>query len=1033
MYSSYCLVGVLAVCGSKIALYRSAHLHDGTWIPLIAQHLPDSTNLNLVQFSPDGRHLATLNTGDKSGLMKVWTFADFDQPDETQEELINLLGRPFYQNIERLCGFNLSTFCLLGHDEPVAGFAWSPLTQYKNAFVLLTWTLTGMHTVWVADFSKDSLHGHFHIIFSFEAKAAWFNSQYPLVLNYVTDASLEIRRFAVHDVEDPRMKLVSVDLTEPDLSLPKLPSGGYSDVIPSTMYLAYRDPHSRTICIIQKQEQEANRDAFYFESFTWNYASQPDPPIQMVSAYSMLAASVYAGTCNTLDICRLGAECFISDCIHEHFTGKITAIQWISTGHIFVTTSDGCYVALFDEDPLQTVGVMKVHDRPDLQFIGAVSVSGLAVFWDKSTNELHQYQIEFGARQAEKLDLVPLNKKSRFGFLQMLDCGDGLHLLTGSSDLLQWQHYDLSVGCQPESIHESSDDIRFARTSIFGDIALVSTISSNTDALTIVTPTTYEIHADDVFTEVHDTILAVKWVVVDCENYIRHLIVCCTTGIVVYVASFDEDFKETWHSIDLTSFPETLAPPVPRGQATISCNKFLDIWITLDQMIVMWAPVLDSPVWNVITSALEPSAETHATSEFFSSLYGVLLDPDSRTDTKGKNMSSSNVASDIMATDEMNSTPTIGIDESQKYDFLFFENDESGLFSRNSTMTAASTKKTLSPDASLDGLKFDQLLFDSWANLDGPAQKFLLLQKVKGSRGIRLEGLDLLCAYMSEAQDSLLAECTSEPLGWARFDSLGIAFWLKNKDKLAEHVESMCRVEYSKSVPLEEISLFYLLLGKTRALQTLWKTHSRSDPSSTRISQFLHQDFSDESHRLVAAKNAYASLGKQRNRLAIMFFLMAGRVKDAVLVALDTVKDLSLAMVIARLSGHEQDLMDLARERTVFPVCHLAIMSSSLGETTDVIGSALELARAGPWNDSIAILPIMTAIRRPIRHHLTTEEAERSMRVLLKQGAFDAADKLIQLSHLDGISVKCHLSLLRLASTMIEQRWKYIKGQTSSL
>jgi hypothetical protein len=336
----------------------------------------------------------------------------------------------------------------------------------------------------------------------------------------------------------------------------------------------------------------------------------------------------------------------------------------------------------------------------------------------------------------------------------------------------------------------------------------------------------------------------------------------------------------------------------------------------------------------------------------------------------------------------------------------------------------------------MDGLdsSVGQLLSETWNNLDGTAQKYLLLQKMKHKRNIELEGLDLLCAYLSEAQESLLAECLrSKSLDWHLFDDLGIAFWLRSKEQLSDLVESMCRVEYSRTVPLEDISLFYLLLGRKRSLQALWKTNSRIDPSSARIGQFLHHDFSQESYRLIAAKNAYASLSKQRNKLSILFFLLSDRVKDSLLVALDTVQDVSLAMTIARLTGSEQILMDLATERGNFTICCRAIMASILGETTDVIGFALQLARSRPWNESIAVLPVMASIRRPLKHHLTTEEAERSMQVLLKQGAFDAANELIQSPYLDRVSgVNCHLSLLRLASTMIAQRWKHMKSQAPS-
>ena len=64
--------------------------------------------------------------------------------------------------------------------------------------------------------------------------------------------------------------------------------------------------------------------------------------------------------------------------------------------------------------------------------------------------------------------------------------------------------------------------------------------------------------------------------------------------------------------------------------------------------------------------------------------------------------------------------------------------------------------------------------------------------------------------------------------------------------------------------------------------------------------RFLQNNFEDPKWRTAALKNAYALMSKRRFEYAAAFFLLADRLQDAVNVCLNQIKDLQLAIAIAR-------------------------------------------------------------------------------------------------------------------------------------
>ncbi|KAL9943572.1 hypothetical protein ACHAQF_004759 [Verticillium nonalfalfae] len=113
--------------------------------------------------------------------------------------------------------------------------------------------------------------------------------------------------------------------------------------------------------------------------------------------------------------------------------------------------------------------------------------------------------------------------------------------------------------------------------------------------------------------------------------------------------------------------------------------------------------------------------------------------------------------------------------------------------------------------------------------------------------------------------------------------------------------EIIARNEYTKSEMKNPIdcSLYYLALKKKTVLQGLWRMASWNKEQGA-TQRLLANNFEDPKWRTTALKNAYALLSKRRFEYAAAFFLLADHLTDAVNVCLHQLKDLQLAIAIAR-------------------------------------------------------------------------------------------------------------------------------------
>ncbi|KAH7134828.1 RAVE protein 1 C terminal-domain-containing protein [Dactylonectria estremocensis] len=159
-------------------------------------------------------------------------------------------------------------------------------------------------------------------------------------------------------------------------------------------------------------------------------------------------------------------------------------------------------------------------------------------------------------------------------------------------------------------------------------------------------------------------------------------------------------------------------------------------------------------------------------------------------------------------------------------------------------------------------------------------------------------------AYHSNSQDILVDFVSRQNHGamlWEHARESGICMWLTDAAALKTQFELIARNEYTKSEEKNPVdcSLYYLALRKKTVLQGLWRmAHWNKEQGATQ--RLLSNNFEDPKWRTTALKNAYALLSKRRFEYAAAFFLLAGHLHDAVEVCLKQLKDMQLAIAIAR-------------------------------------------------------------------------------------------------------------------------------------
>ncbi|KAI1353257.1 WD repeat domain-containing protein [Xylaria sp. FL0043] len=169
---------------------------------------------------------------------------------------------------------------------------------------------------------------------------------------------------------------------------------------------------------------------------------------------------------------------------------------------------------------------------------------------------------------------------------------------------------------------------------------------------------------------------------------------------------------------------------------------------------------------------------------------------------------------------------------------------------------------------------------------------------------IHMSWREINWAYHSTSQDILMDFVPRNYHGtmlWENARESGMFMWLTDVNAVRAQFEVIARNEYTKSEMKNPVdcSLFYFALKKKTVLQGLWRmaTWNKEQAMTQRL---LQNNFEDPKWKTTALKNAYALLSKRRFEYAAAFFLLADHLQDAVNVCLNQVKDLQLAIAIAR-------------------------------------------------------------------------------------------------------------------------------------
>lgn len=192
---------------------------------------------------------------------------------------------------------------------------------------------------------------------------------------------------------------------------------------------------------------------------------------------------------------------------------------------------------------------------------------------------------------------------------------------------------------------------------------------------------------------------------------------------------------------------------------------------------------------------------------------------------------------------------------------------------------------------------------------------------------------------LSDFQPELLQECfPTGTMSWKEMKHLRLPFWLKSSAKLVQFTEKVAQAEYAANRDPFAVAVFYVLLGKTTLLASLFKMASES-----RISELLRNNFADLRWKNAAIKNAYVLKTKQRYELSAAFFLLGGKVTEAVSVAEQADKTLVLSFLIARIAERwdlgGQDNSSSSSGAADFSQASFMGLSTSLRGLADQLGT----------------------------------------------------------------------------------------------
>lgn len=159
-------------------------------------------------------------------------------------------------------------------------------------------------------------------------------------------------------------------------------------------------------------------------------------------------------------------------------------------------------------------------------------------------------------------------------------------------------------------------------------------------------------------------------------------------------------------------------------------------------------------------------------------------------------------------------------------------------------------------------------------------------------------------AFHSKDQDVIYNQIKDDNIDWATCQKLSIPIWLKETEKLKQVVEGVAKTVYRRAADDVGLSsraavtaMWYIIINKKSMLCNLYRT----EPANKKIHDLLTNNFEEDRWKKAADKNAMVLISKKNYELSIAFFILAGKINDAIKIALDKLKDLNLAILITRL------------------------------------------------------------------------------------------------------------------------------------
>lgn len=232
----------------------------------------------------------------------------------------------------------------------------------------------------------------------------------------------------------------------------------------------------------------------------------------------------------------------------------------------------------------------------------------------------------------------------------------------------------------------------------------------------------------------------------------------------------------------------------------------------------------------------------------------------------------------------------------------------------------------LNPEEQSDLIKQIQVYSDlekQERSVDLNAQRFLQALYASGDDGVTWNAI--VFASLSTSQEVLVDLVTrfyGGKLTWEAARKSGLFCWLSDAESLRLQMENVGRAEFTKHEDRNPVdcSLYYFALRKKNVLQGLWRMAIGVREKENTI-KLLANNFNDPRWKASALKNAYALLSRRRFHYAAAFFLLGDSLWDAVNVCIHQLKDLQLAIAIARVYETDRESSTTTRlfEQVVLP------------------------------------------------------------------------------------------------------------------